>query len=547
MALDKEGYASHVGSDSGASLLAYLKANNLGKSFSPMLQKDGSIKLQMVRTWNNWEEVSKRNKYFNETSSPGPFMGEIYSFNRRVGRPPVSGGELNINNYLDRVGGIQVLRDGFRVIEGKNDWLRLGDAWTSGKSWYGLKPKNTIGYVYLTVNDNGSLSEKSDREGFLENPSRRGFDTVCELLKIMLGEITDKIGRGYNGFIKKFSENQSEDTPQTLGEHIHRHTKALRDARTHNELAIIAASAASDSIATIEVKISELPLDEIIKAPIIDVQRNAARRLIEVEREIHAVSGGLGLESERTIAWIKNKTEELFTKVKELNDMIGLGLAASGLVHEVDPFVKSIVDRTKLIEEKAKMIIPSEINFVLWSETIRSYANTINKKMAFLNPMLRTNRERKATFDLVTTIRDYFDERKRTVLKNTIQYICVKESSENSLININSGKFFQVIDNLTRNSEHWLTATKTKDPTVKVTVHGHKIHFEDNGPGVDPQYEHSLFELFESARPDGHGIGLYLAEEILHDNEGTIILSPERNRGGRRYKFLVTFSSEGKK
>jgi signal transduction histidine kinase len=64
----------------------------------------------------------------------------------------------------------------------------------------------------------------------------------------------------------------------------------------------------------------------------------------------------------------------------------------------------------------------------------------------------------------------------------------------------------------------------------------------DSGPGVDPDYESALFEIFVTAKPErdiGQGLGLFIVTELLRVDGCEISLLPEKNSDGRRYRFSV--------
>ena len=64
----------------------------------------------------------------------------------------------------------------------------------------------------------------------------------------------------------------------------------------------------------------------------------------------------------------------------------------------------------------------------------------------------------------------------------------------------------------------------------------------DTGPGIDPHYEETLFEIFVTAKPDrdaGQGLGLFIVTELLRIDGCEITLLPDRNEDGRRYRFSV--------
>jgi signal transduction histidine kinase len=56
------------------------------------------------------------------------------------------------------------------------------------------------------------------------------------------------------------------------------------------------------------------------------------------------------------------------------------------------------------------------------------------------------------------------------------------------------------------------------------------LTIEDQGPGVKPEEVNRLFEMFVTGRPDGIGLGLYLAKAAVENCGGTI--SAENQPGG---------------
>ena len=104
-----------------------------------------------------------------------------------------------------------------------------------------------------------------------------------------------------------------------------------------------------------------------------------------------------------------------------------------------------------------------------------------------------------------------------------------------------------MFDNLVRNSAYWLRRgeitgedQRLKEISIDLTPNGFVV--SDTGPGVDPHYEDTLFEIFVTAKPDrdsGQGLGLFIVSELLRIDGCEIALLPGRNEDGRRYRFAV--------
>jgi signal transduction histidine kinase len=115
-------------------------------------------------------------------------------------------------------------------------------------------------------------------------------------------------------------------------------------------------------------------------------------------------------------------------------------------------------------------------------------------------------------------------------------------------IRINRGKLTQIIDNLVLNSEYWLLEdarlSRVKEPQIVFEIEEPWVRVSDNGRGIDPELEASIFEPFVSGKAPGtgRGLGLYIVQQLLQAEGCGITLTPERNTLGRRYVFQIDFS-----
>ncbi len=96
------------------------------------------------------------------------------------------------------------------------------------------------------------------------------------------------------------------------------------------------------------------------------------------------------------------------------------------------------------------------------------------------------------------------------------------------LANIDEGKTRQVVMNFIDNAIYY---TQSGSVTVAVTPleHSFRLEVRDTGIGVPKDAQKHLFTKFfradnaQGVRPDGTGLGLYLAKRVVEDQGGTII------------------------
>jgi signal transduction histidine kinase len=109
--------------------------------------------------------------------------------------------------------------------------------------------------------------------------------------------------------------------------------------------------------------------------------------------------------------------------------------------------------------------------------------------------------------------------------------------NSDDVVNGNSDRLVQVFVNLLRNALYAIPAAG------QIAVHSRRLNrnaqpwisvaVEDNGPGIAPDVLPDIFEAFVSTRLDakGTGLGLTVAEGIIHQHGGTIAAST-RAEGG---------------
>lgn len=119
-------------------------------------------------------------------------------------------------------------------------------------------------------------------------------------------------------------------------------------------------------------------------------------------------------------------------------------------------------------------------------------------------------------------------------------------------VNVDQVLLRQVIVNLLTNAIRYSSVGKKGQVRVSLVVSPkeYTINVTDNGIGIPKEARDRIFEKFfrsDNARavvPDGNGLGLYLAKQIMHSSGGTIGFS---SQGGQGTTFYVTIPVTGMK
>jgi signal transduction histidine kinase len=70
----------------------------------------------------------------------------------------------------------------------------------------------------------------------------------------------------------------------------------------------------------------------------------------------------------------------------------------------------------------------------------------------------------------------------------------------------------------------------------------------DDGPGIPPEHQQRVFQMFETLRPrdelEGTGIGLALVKKLVESHGGQIVLESEAGVRGCTFRFTWPLGEE---
>jgi len=487
-------------------------------------------------------------------ADPGPFSGEIDQFAYKEDFAVLTGvfsRETSYQSYLKAHSGVRVYRDGFGIppygMEG-NDWLGLQSGQTSGRSFYGLRPRNTLGYVDISASANSQLVEKTDREGFSRNDASTNFMRLMEEVVRTINQIFNTLRRTYTDYKKTREEELiGFSSPQALLNSMRavaRQAKAMDTVAAHERL-----DRARDSVEVLTQRLSQGPAAETDEGVQLRrlleearTQLNDAHRSIKQIAEFQERSRGLSASAD----YLERRLDTLQEQLEEFSGLAGLGLTAEAVSHELYTWAERMGRETRAlinILRQRKINVP-EIS--IYTATVRSSLSTLRRQLGHLNPSLRNAREdvelisTKAFFTASVT---YYHRLARFRDHNI--KVELLEPFDDFAMHMNKGKLTQVVDNLVLNSAYWLEEARGRnelaEPSVRIGAKRPFVTIEDNGPGIDPSVEGMLFQPFVSTKPKkvGRGLGLYITQQLLDSIGCEISLLPERNANGRKYIFQL--------
>jgi signal transduction histidine kinase len=401
------------------------------------------------------------------TPQCGPFKIEL----RVWDRDPASMDEMaheygstiaDVRGDLNRAAGINIYRDGFRVLpygEPRNDWLRL-DLRRVQNPTMRLSNNQIVGYVLISADENPGLRDQSNREGLFEGPA---MDDLRALVESVLSELET---RRY-----KARPREEKATAHPGGLFAGFELAAVREAVEKRH-----------------------PRDTRLLALVVEREEDLQRRVREVQ--------------------------EVLARYRRLAT---LGQLIDTVLHEArSPLAKirheaqlGLQDMEDAVRDSARLIQRLGQRYGIIDMESGVLAAVFRK----IEPFGGRKRGRPAQVPLEEVIADAFSVLDAEIAEVGARMVLPQTAT---LATVDQAEIQEVIINLLQNSLYWLRKVKNGPREVAVQVHRNgpdevEIIFSDSGPGVESEFRERIFDPYFSTKPDGVGLGLTIAGEIVSE------------------------------
>jgi signal transduction histidine kinase len=436
------------------------------------MDADGGYSVQMqLRT--SGDEIRYEGRFVVAERAPacGPFEIELRVWDRDADSMRGLAEQLgtkttDVRSDLDRVAGINVYRDGFRVLpygESGNDWLEL-DGRRINNPTLRLSNNQILGFVLISNETNPGLRDQTNREGFQRN---QAYDDLCAALREIIAQLEQARYR------ERHPPGQQQEPGRRRGLFSGFDLSAIR-------------SYVAEKYAT----------DDRLRRLLGETQAAIER---DVERAQEVVI------RYRRLATLG----ELIDKV--LHDGRA-PLAKIGA--EADIGLRSIERREKECEE-----LLAEMRRRLGK--VSTQHDALATVFRRIEPFGGRRRGRPAELVLEKVIGDAFGVLETDTRRLGVD---VRLPLTETMVTVDAAELQEVIVNLLDNSLHWLRSVPKAERTIEVIVNrddeGVHIIFSDSGPGVSDAVRQSIFDPYFSTKENGIGLGLCIAGEIVDEYYG---------------------------
>jgi len=399
----------------------------------------------------------------------------------------VTGSTLrDIRKDLNSVAGINIYRDGFRVLpygEPDNDWLRLNIRRVQNPTGR-LSNNQIVGYIRISADQNSELRDQSNREGIQENQA------LADLRSILLLLLTQVENVRY----------------------------PLRDRQRAQPSAQEEGLFSALSLQSLKDRISEKHPEDTATIEAID----------ETERQLGA------------------RLKDIQEALSRYQRLATLGRLVDVVLHDGRQPLAAILNEALLGRESIETgkNKPADLLRALVGRfgTIENQGGVLRTVFHRLEPFGGRRRGRPKQLYLEKIIASAC-----SVLENQTKKLGVRMAlpTTETLVRVDDGEIQEVIINLLDNSLYWLQHVDKRKRVVAVGVEriapdNVQITFADSGPGIPKKNRELIFEPYFSTKPEGVGLGLAIAGEIVSDYyDGKLEFLDSGTLGGAAFRITL--------
>ncbi len=227
------------------------------------------------------------------------------------------------------------------------------------------------------------------------------------------------------------------------------------------------------------------------------------------------------------------RARDLEEQAQEAERMAYIGTLASGLAHEIRSPLNSLSLNMQMLEEEARDSGKGGSQLRLLSLT----RSEIGRLERLATDFLSYARPREN--DLVDLPAAVLLERTAAVLAGEVQdqdvELQVLDRSRGARVAVDREQMGQLLLNLAQNAVSAAVESEEGRPEVKLTARREGpelvLEVEDNGPGIPPEEQEKVFELFYSTRKGGTGLGLAIVQRIAKGHGSEVEIESREGMG----------------
>ena len=227
------------------------------------------------------------------------------------------------------------------------------------------------------------------------------------------------------------------------------------------------------------------------------------------------------------------------------------GELAAGLAHELNQPITSIVHFCDVAQSIARGFTPDRAEELI--DVLDEAATQSQRAGKIIHNLRRFLGRNETTRSAQSINRIVSDTTELLAAELTNNQISLHLSLAEGLpeVRVDGTQISQVLVNLVKNAIEVMVDTNTAERRIDIHtqpdqnhVHSVRITICDSGPGINEEIAHLMFEPFQTNRPDGLGLGLWISRSIIESHGGRLWADQKRRIGACFHFSLPPSNSE---
>jgi hypothetical protein len=246
---------------------------------------------------------------------------------------------------------------------------------------------------------------------------------------------------------------------------------------------------------------------------------------------------------------VKEKDGEIRDGVKRLQEHYSRILLAAGVgqlvdivIHEIGAPLQRINREVSYLDRELRKILDSNRHEWLAQSltSVKGWLEQIGNLRARLDPKTAARRGRASSFAVQDEIAGNLLLFENLIEKQNVK-VTVRQPEKPLVVHMSRSSLGQVIANLLDNSIYWLTRHHGDGKggqihiEIKPLEHGFCLMVSDDGPGIAEEDRELAFDQYFSRKPNGMGLGLYIARQII-EPYGRLLYTDEGDLSGAAFE-----------
>ncbi|MDP8245426.1 MAG: protoglobin domain-containing protein [Candidatus Hinthialibacter antarcticus] len=238
---------------------------------------------------------------------------------------------------------------------------------------------------------------------------------------------------------------------------------------------------------------------------------------------------------------LRDTTEirQLANKLKNMEQIHAMTKITAGVAHEIRTPLGVMALTADMIGDRVQQCLDAENTvtrepiqaelFDMLSD-LQKEVDRMNEIVNHYLVLSRIQKPKRALTPLNRFLQDIYEEIQTRIRRDNIHYQFVP--AVNAIdVEIDTDHFRRLLLNLFENSAYALSDGGTITIKAEQVDNQAVIEVQDTGKGISKEMIDKVFNAFETGRPGGTGLGLYLAREIAVAHGGEIQVKSELGRG----------------